>query len=280
MNFFSNTRPGKSVTYNSATFDLPVLYFRDDFFGLYFACSYKKAMDIMPSDNLYPLMLPNGKAMFGICAYNYRDTTVGSYGEVPTGIPCVHNEKLSRFSSLMPLMKESNYPGFGFLVKDLPVTKVLARDAGRGEWGYAKFIADMRFRITPEYFGCIMDDSGSRILEIRVPRRGFTMRDDHPLTTYSVKDHQLIRTVVRQTGVRHLSLNTKDAFVSFGNHPMAESIKALELSPKPFVSFYYTERSSILPSGEVVEKNIRAFGGYIGETREAIHETLYTDGDV
>jgi len=82
-------------------------------------------------------------------AYNYRDTTIGPYGEIMVEIPVVHNKKRLRLSSLCLLLKESNYPGFGMLVRHLPVTKVEARDAGLGEWGYTKFIADMKFRIIP-----------------------------------------------------------------------------------------------------------------------------------
>ncbi len=280
MVFFSDTRPGKNATHNEANFDLPVLYFRDDFFGLYYTCGYKKVKNIMPSDNLHPLMLPNGRAVIVIGAYNYRDTSIGPYGEIPVAIPCVLNEKKSRLSGIVPLLRESGYPGFGVLVHHLPVTKVLARDAGRGEWGYTKFIADMTFRVTPEYFACSMSDNSDSILDIHVPKKGFRVKDNKPLTTFSVKDNQLIKTVINQTGIKRISLNTKGAGVTFGNHPMARSITDLEISKKPFMSFYYTERSAILPSGEIVEKDIRPFEGYIGENRKAVHETFYTDADV
>lgn len=279
MTFFSNTRPGNNVTYNDATFDLPILYFRDDFFGLYFTANYKKVKAMMPSDNLYPLMMPNGKAIVVITAYNYRDTSIGPYGEIPVGIPVVMNEALTRKSSILPLLKESNHPGFGVLVQHLPVTKVEARDAGRGEWGYTKFVADMKFRVTPEYFRCGMTDVDQHILDLHVPKRGFRLNDKKPLTTYSVKDRQLVKTVIKQNGIKRISLNTKGAYVNFGNHPVAESIKNLGISKKPFMSFYYTERSGVLPSGDIVEKDVRPFEGHIGEAREAIHETLYTDGD-
>ena len=280
MTFFNNVRPGNNVTYNEATFDLPILYFRDDFFGLYFSADYKKVKAIMPSTNLHPLMLPNGKAIIAITAYNYTDTSIGPYGEIPVAIPAVLNEKKSRLSSLLPLLKESNYPGFGALVQHLPVTKVLARDAGRGEWGYTKFVADMNFRVTPEYFQCRMNDKDKHILDLHVPKRGFRLKDKKPLTTYSVKDNQLIKTVIKQNGIKRMSINTKGAYVKFGNHPVAESIKTLGIAPTPFLSFYYTERSAILPSGEVVEKNVRPFEGHIGEASEAIHETLYTEGNI
>lgn len=278
--FFDQTRPGRTVTYKDATFELPILYFRDDFFGLYFMADYGKVAAIMPSDNLHPLQLPNGRAVIGIAAYNYRDTSIGPYGEVPVGIPVLLNKKKSRLSGLIPLLKESNYPGFGILVQHLPVTHITARDAGRGEWGYTKFVADMTFRITPEYFQCTMNEKDNPILELHVPKQGFKKLDRKPLTTYSVRDRQLIKTVVKHRGIKRTALNPKGAYVKLGDHPVSESIKALDISTRPFMSIYYTERSAILPSGEVVEADVRPFEGYLGEDREAKYEIFYTDGDL
>ncbi len=280
MTFFEKTRPGKNVTYGQANFDLPILYFRDDFFGLYFSASYRKVKAIMPSPNLHPLRLPHGRAVIVIAAYNYRDTTIGPYGEIPVAIPVVFNSKKGPISSLVPLLRESNYPGFGVLVQHLPVTKVVARDAGRGEWGYTKFVADMTFRATPEYFQCSMKEKQTHILDLHVPRKGVRVTDKRPLTTYSVKQGQLIKTVIKQYGIKRVGILPKGAHVKFGNHPMAESIKNLDIAKKPFMSMYYTERSGVLPSGTVMETGVSAFDGYIGETREAVHETYYTDYDV
>ncbi len=55
---------------------------------------------------------------------------------------------------------------------------------------------------------------------------------------------------------------------------MAASIRQLGISPKPLMSMYYTERSGILPSGKIIESGVDSFEGYIGEAREAVHETF------
>ncbi len=278
--FFSDTRPGNTVTYGSATFELPILYFKDDFFGLYFSADYRKVKAIMPSDNLHPLMLPNGRAVVAVAAYNYTDTSIGPYGEIPVGIPVTFNTKKKRLTSLMPLLKESNYPGFGILVMHLPVTKAEARDAGRGEWGYTKFIADMTFRLTPEHYQCTMNEKERLILDLHVPRQGFKQRDRKPLTSYSVKDGNLVKTVIKNQGNRWVSLKPRGAYIKFGDHPVANSILALGIANRPFMGFYYTERSGVLPSGEVIETGVRPFDGYMGEDREALYEIFHTDGDL
>ncbi|MDA8137556.1 MAG: acetoacetate decarboxylase family protein [Desulfobacteraceae bacterium] len=277
MNFFENTRPGRQVTHGQATFDLPILYFRDDFFGLYFTADFKKVKAIMPSERLHPLKMPNGRAIIVVAAYNYLDTTIGTYGEVPVGIPVVFNEKKSRWSSLPPLLMESNYPNFGVLVQHLPVTKGVARDAGRGEWGYTKFVADMTFQVTPEYFQCRMSEKQTHILDLHVKRKGIWLTDHKPLTTFSVRNHQLIKTVIKQYGRKRLGILPKGSYVRWGDHPMARSVTDLDIAVEPFLSMYYTERSGILASGEVIENEVRPFEGHRGEDREGVFETFYTE---
>lgn len=274
--FFSGTRPGAKAKYGKASFELPILYLRDDFFTLYFTADVKKVRSILPSDRMHPVTMPNGRAIAVIGAYNYIDTTIGPYGEVPVAIPVLYDRKHLPLAGFVPALRQADYPGFGVLVMHLPVTKIEARDAGRGEWGYTKFIADMAFDITPEYLQCSLSEGDVHILDLRVMRRGFHVRDDRPLVTFSVKDGKLIRTVIAQKGVMRVSLATKGSFVKFGTHAMARSIQALDISDRPFMASFYTERAAILPSGTVIEKSVRPFEGYHGKDRKAKHVTRYT----
>jgi hypothetical protein len=274
--FFDGARPGKQAKYGEASFELPILYLRDDFFGLYYTADKKKVSEIIPSDKLTPITLPNGRAVVAIMAYNYLETTIGPYGEVPVAIPVLLEKKQLPLGGFLPLMLQGAYPGFGVLVMHLPVTKVVARDAGRGEWGYTKFVADMDFNITPEFLECKMYEKDQFIFDLRVMRRGFHVPDKNPLITFSVKDRQLIRTVIQINGVMRFCFRTKDSYVKFGTHPMAQSIQALDIAEKPFAQSFYTERAAILPSGEVVDRNVKPLEGYIGETRVGRHTWKYT----
>ena len=274
--FFNGTRPGEKVSFGDFTFELPILYFRDDFFGLYFAADFKKIKALMPSKNLYPITLPNGKAIIVIVAANYIDTSIGSYGEIPVVIPAVYGKKPWPGTNLLPALMEGGYPGFGTLVQHLPVTSADARDAGRGIWGYTKFIADMEFSITPEYMQCTMKESEKLILSLRVARQGFNIKDKKPMITFSVKNNQLIKTVIPQKSVKRVSLRPKGSFLKLGDHEVAKSISDLGISSKPFMSIYFNERSGILPKGEVIESGVQSFDGYTGTTREAQHIVNYT----
>lgn len=273
--FFGNSKVKNRVTHGEATFELPIFYHRDDTFALYFTADYNKVKAVMPSDNLHPVVLPGNKAIVGVVAFNYINTSIGTYGEVAVALPAVYGKKITAVNGLFPAFMESRYPGFGVVVMHLPVTKIIARDAGRGEWGYTKFLADMNFFINPEYLECQVLEKSEHILDLRVKRKGFYLRDKKPLTTFSVKQGNLIKTVIPQIGAKRISLLSDSSFLKLGNHPVAESIKELGISRKPFMSVYYPERVAILPSGSIIEKGVRPLNGHIGEIYDATHSIDY-----
>ncbi len=271
--FFDAAGKAQRVTHGCATFELPILYFRDDLFLSFLTVDAERARAAMPSDNLHPVTLPGGRALLAIGAFNYLETSIGSYGEVAVALPAVYGRR--PVSGLMPALQEGNYPGFGTVVLHLPVTRQTARDAGRGVWGYTKFVADMEFSITPEYLECAMEEDGLHILTLRVPRRGIFRRDHRPLVTYSVKDGALVRTVIPARGSFRMAVRPKDAVLELGRHPVADSIRELDPSPRPLLSRYYVERSAILPEGTVLEEGVRALDGYRGRDGDGRHEVRY-----
>jgi hypothetical protein len=273
--FFKLKKPANTITYNNFTFDLPILYFRDDFFGLYFTANQKKIEQLMPSDNLHPIVLPGGRAVVVVLAINYINTSIGPYGEVPVVIPVIYGKKPSPGASILAALLESKYPGFGVLVQHLPVTRAEARDAGRGEWGYTKFIADMHFQITPEFMFCRMAEQNQHILDLRVERKGFYLKDRKPLVTYSVNNRKLIKTIIPQKSVKRIAVFPSGGYLKLGHHPVAQSIADLELSKAPFMSIYFPERAGILPAGKVIEENVTPFEGYLGQDQTAEHTVKY-----
>jgi hypothetical protein len=277
--FFSDSTPVNTVTHGTATFDLPILYYRDDAFALYFTADYEKVKAAMPSDRLQPVILPGNKAIVAICAFNYIDTSIGPYGEVAVALPAVFDKQMTSFSGLLAAIRESGYPGFGVVVMHLPVTRVEARDAGRGEWGYTKFIADMHFSISPEYLECRMLEGETPILDLRLKRKGFYLQDKKPLTTFSVRNGDLIKTVIPQKATKRISLMPGGSSLELGEHPVAESIRNLGISNRPFMSVYFPERAGILPSGSVIEQGVRPLDGHLGEDREAVHSVKYPGSD-
>ncbi len=272
--FFPATSDSKTVTYGKLSFDLPILYFRDDAFALFFTADPDRVASVMPSHRLKPVRLSARKAMVGIAAFNYIDTTIGPYGEVAVVLPAVYNA--SPPPVLIPALLESWYPDFGMLVMHIPVTNTLARDAGRQEWGYAGFVADMHFTITPEFMECRLSEKDQHILTLHVARQGFGMRDKKPLVTFSVKEGNLLKTTILQRCTTRSSIRPKDSFLKLGDHPVSETIHALGLSQRPFMSRYYLERSGILPSGRIIQRGVKPLEGYTNKRRKGNHSVVYT----
>lgn len=272
--FFPATSDSKTVTYGKLSFDLPILYFRDDAFALFFTADRKKVTSFMPSHRLHPVLLSARKAMVGIAAFNYIDTTIGAYGEVAVVLPAVYSA--SPPPVLIPALLESRYPDFGMLVMHLPVTNTLARDAGRQEWGYTKFVADMHFTITPEFMECRLSEKDQHILTLRVGRRGVAMRDKKPLVTFSVKEGNLLKTTIPQRCTTRSAIKPRDSFLQLGDHPVSETIHALGLSQRPFMSRYYLERSGILPAGRIIQRGVKPLEGYTNKRRKGNHSVVYT----
>ncbi len=273
--FFGNAKPITTVSCGRTAIGLPILYHRDDAFGLYFSADYGRVKAVMPSDRLHPVVLPGNRAIMAMGIFNYIDTSIGPYGEIAVALPAVFDKKITAFNGLLPALMESAFPGFGVVVMHLPVTTKDARDAGRKVWGYTKFIADMHFTVTPEYYQCRLREGDRHILDVRVKKRGICLRDKKPITTFSVKNGNLIKTAISQTATKRVSLRTGGSFLKLGDHPMAESIRRLNISSRPFMSIYYPERSAILPPGKVIEKKVRPLGGHLGVDRKAVHSIEY-----
>ena len=263
--FFEGAGPFETVEAGSARFDLPILYYRDDLFLAFFSADAARVREVLPTPSLSPVLIRPGRTLVGLAAFNYLETSIGPYGEIAVAVPVVHGR---RASPLLPVLMESRYPGFGIFVMHLPVTTTIARDAGRGVWGYPKFTADMHFRSSPEMIACEMNEGDRHILTLRVPKRGLLLRDGRPLVTYTTKGTDLVRTTVPTRGIFQVSMRPKGARLELGDHPVAESMRALDVRDRPIMTRYYVERAAILPRGEVVESGVRPHEGYRGSDRD------------
>jgi len=265
--FFEGTRPGRVVRLGTAEFEVPVLYLRDESFGALFTADLGRLRMAMPSPNLHPVPHKPGRGLVYIGCYDYLDTSVGPYGEVAVAVPAVYGR---RPPPVLPAIFEGRWPGFGAVILHLPVTTRLTRDGGRVYWGYAKFVADMRFQSTPEFQECRLEEGGKHILTLHVVKRGPTLPDRRPLVTYSVRDGALLRTLIPQSAIVRTALGTAGSFLELGDsHPVATSIRELGIDFRPVMTRSYLDRSAILPEGEVVEQGVRPLEGYLGAEREA-----------
>jgi len=157
------------------------------------------------------------------------------------------------------------------------VTGTLPRDAGRGQWGYPKFVADMHFTIAPEYLECRMTEEEAHVLTLRVARQGLLLRDASPLVTYTVRDGALVKTLIPNRGIRREGSFPRGCKLELGDHPVGDTLRQLELSRRPLMSRYYPERSAILPAGDEVEQGVASVVDYGGTDREGTYAVRFLD---
>jgi hypothetical protein len=264
--FFKWTGPtATGVDVGSAQIDLPIMYYRDDSFMGIFAADYEPVRALLPSQDLYPVTLPDGRATVAVIAFNYLDTSIAPYGEVGIALPCTYGRQAP---PLLPLLLEARFPGWGGFVLHLPVTTRVARDGGRVIYGYAKFIADMDFQKRPDYQRVRLAEGEAHILTLTVRAQGLPLKDNRPLITYSVKDDQLLKTTVPSRAVYQLGFKPGSGTLELGDHAIADQLRSLGVSNTAILTRNFLTRSGILPAGEPVGPADRPYAGHIGVDRE------------
>jgi hypothetical protein len=264
--FFNWTGPtAKGVDVGSAEIDLPIMYYRDDSFMAFFSAAYEPLQALLPSQELYPVTLPGGRATVVVIAFNYLDTSIGPYGEVGIVIPCTYGRPAP---ALLSLALEGRFPGWGGFVLHLPVTSLLARDGGRAIWGYSKFVADMDFQKRPAYQRVRLAEGDAHILTLTVQQRGVPLKDNRPLITYSVRDGQLLKTTVPSRAVYQMGLRPGGGTLELGDHEIADQLRALDIATTAIATRNFLTRSAILPAGEPIGPVDQPHPGHAGEERE------------
>jgi hypothetical protein len=275
--FFEWTGPSEQgVDVGSARIDLPIRYYRDDSFAGFFSAAYEPVRALLPSKELFPVTVPNGRATVGVFAFNYLETSVGPYGEIGVAIPCTFGQQAP---PLLPLLLEGHYPGWGGFILHLPVTSLVARDGGRVVFGYAKFVANMAFEKRPGYQRVCMSEGDRHILTLTVRQQGLTLKDNRPLITYSVRDGELLKTTIPSRAVYQFGLKPGLGTLELGEHGIADQLRALDLSTTAFVTRNYLSRSGILPAGESLGPADRPHTGHLGQEIEFGRLTVRYDDE-
>ncbi|NIO11626.1 MAG: hypothetical protein GTO40_27855 [Deltaproteobacteria bacterium] len=86
----------------------------------------------------------------------------------------------------------------------------------------------------------------------------------------------MLKTTIPQRCTTRTAIKPKDSFLQLGDHPVSETIQALGLAQRPFMSRYYLERSGLLPAGRVIERGVKPFDGYTNKKRKGKHTVMYT----
>lgn len=225
--------------------DLPILYRDASLLGLFYRVPPDTAAALLPAA-LEPMVIL-GKALAFLCAFEYRETTVGVYNEI--GLAIQAKPRGERPSLLAMARDLGSAPDQGLHVVNLPVTTEAARAAGVDIWGYPKYVTGITCEFAPDALRVELDGE----FTLTMGRSNGPSAAGLPFVTWSVRAGRLIRTVipvghrVRYGGGRSVQLRVD------GDGPTARNLRALGLADRrPMAAFRTDHMRSILPAGDDV----------------------------
>lgn len=236
----------ETVETSRGAVELPILYQEASLLTAMWRVDDALARPLLPNE-LEPWLVL-GKAMAMLCIFEYRQTSIGPYGEIGLGVLArKKGTKPSLVRVLGDLRKEEDQALF---VVNLPVSTENARAAGVEIWGYPKYVKEIETRFTRD---AVRAELAGEFTLTMGRGRSLSTRG-LPFVTYSVNaKSRLIRTIVDiDHDVRWGGASTVDLRV-IGDGPTAQSIRALGIDgTKPMLAFRTDAMRSILPHGKDV----------------------------
>ncbi len=225
--------------------DLPILYRDASTVGVFWNVDIEPAREILKDKTIEPWPLL-GRAVVAIYAWEYRDSTVGSYGEVGLGIQA---RRRGTSPSLLRLgMDMKAQDDQGIWVVTLPVTTESAHRAGVEIWGYPKYVTPIETHFEETARVRLGDELELEVAPIKGPETVGL-----PVVTYTSKDGQLIRTVIEVGHRVRWGLGGGTTLKLLGSGPTADAARALGLEGKrPNAVFRTDGFRAKLPAGVAI----------------------------
>lgn len=222
---------------------LPVFYYDNTSMTAAFMASTREVKKLLPDPDMHPLEIFPGRCVVTFSAFEYRDTDIDPYNEFSIGFLISHGKK--HLPSLQ-LLKEMWQNSFQAYVWQLPVTTEIARWGGVELYGFPKFIADIDFNRTQKSLACTLKHDGKLVLTLEGKALS-TSRKNKPLRyrAYSMLDGNAMCANVYTNPLAYgQSMLPNAAKLTLGDHPIAQTLKTLQLSSFP-VMFQYCPKNEL-----------------------------------
>ena len=240
--FYQSGGSPRRVSVDGRDFWLPMIIHRMDGFSSIHGASMRAARELLPSDALHPVSLPDGRAAVVITAFRYWEMTDSRpepteaaeppYAEVAATILAT----LERRPPLvyLGLMAAGLVPMAGY-VPHMAVTHRLARDGGRDIWGVPKFIADADFFEDASTREVRLGDGDRHIFTMRIRASGRFRLTTQPSVLYSVLDDKLIEIRMPTIVESRTAMGADHGRLELGTdgHPVTETLRRLEVAHEP-----------------------------------------------
>ena len=227
---------------------LPVRYY--DWSGImaHFPVSAAAVRELLPTNKLKPVQLVPGTAILSLAAMEYRQIAdVPPYNEFGIMVPVLYEPTVNILG--LPLLFPQWFKRFGLYVHHLPVTTQSAFDFGVEIWGYPKIVAQISFEETNQVRRCQLRAEGKDIMNLQVEKTA-TKGGAINYHSYTVKDGQLLRTLIQARGQFGIARFSGGASFVLGDHPIADELRALGMGETAVERLYAPQMQSMLhPAG-------------------------------
>lgn len=258
-------RPGSGL--DGLGLPSPAGFHRVEVFGSLHRASHERARDLLAPMGLHPVRALEGQAVVFVTAVRHAAfsvrredgtaATVPPHAHVAIGLVVTRDPVPRGLPRLRPFR--------GFLLA-MPVTLATVRDAGRARFGLPRFVADIDFEEAPVRRRVRVSDGGADILTLTVHPRGPVTTDGTPILTYSALGGRLIETETTVLGHRRANFGPGSGELVLGDHPVAQRLRDLSVSPQPIRTMSYLDARLDVPSGRPVGP-AGDYEGYAGADR-------------
>jgi hypothetical protein len=190
-----------------------------------------------------------GTAIISFAAFEYCEIAdVAPYNEFGIMVPVLYEPALNIRG--LPLLFPHRFRRFGLYIYHLPVTTQEAYDFWVEIWGYPKFVAEISFEDIGGMRRCKLRAEGKDIMTLEVKKVATRTRLMN-YYSYTVKDGQLLRTLIQAQGRVGITRFKAGASYTLGDHHIAEELRALGMGKTTVERLYAPQvQSMIYPAGE------------------------------
>lgn len=235
----------------------PVIIHRVDGCMSVHPASFEAVSAMLPSSELHPLQMPDGRAMVAVALYQKHAATATT----PTGTApmppyaelavtaLVTRRPLSRLAAAVVLggtVLGSPPVRMGGVGLAWPMTSADWADAGRSSMNLTMFVADFELDFSDEAWRIRVSEDGASILALALEPGGQLGTDRMTQWTYGVAGDRLAAAQIDTVLVRRRRLQGGAALEIGSGHPVAERLRELDLSPAAVSSWTYVDGRAVL----------------------------------
>lgn len=233
--FFKDT-PKKILDAKGQKIEFPVLYYDFRFVNCIFTIKLEQLKRVLPHPQFKPIQIWPGTGMISICAFEYRDTSIGPYNEVSIAVPINFPPasflgKHSAFSSMRKMV-------FPVYIHQLPVTTDIAKEGGVYFFNYPKFLAEIDFRERDDFYEVTLKEDNELILKLLAKKLPLKRSESFEFHTFSLRERKIMHTLVEvfapKFGKKTLG---KWGELELGSHRISEELKSLKLNGSSRIGF-------------------------------------------